>query len=149
LINIDQTQIGRQRPLQLHSSLIKIDQPSIRTIATLGPVGWGLQQPAFNPTCPAFTKSITIQVGMSNLTLRIDNQGRIMLPAFWRKDAGVGPSTELLAVVDESGALVLETREQGLRRARALVRKYIPAERVLSDELVRDRRGEAAIEEGR
>jgi bifunctional DNA-binding transcriptional regulator/antitoxin component of YhaV-PrlF toxin-antitoxin module len=86
---------------------------------------------------------------MPTLTLKIDNQGRVMLPSWWRKDAGVGPSTELLVAVDESGALVLETRAQGLRRARALVRKYIPANRVLSDELVRERRKEAAREEGR
>jgi hypothetical protein len=72
-----------------------------------------------------------------------------MLPSWWRKDAGIGPSTELLVAVDQSGALVLETRDQGLRRARALVRKYIPAGRTLSDELVRDRRKEASVEERR
>ena len=49
-----------------------------------------------------------------------------MLPSWWRKAVGVGPSTELLVTVDESGSLVLETRLQGLGRARALVRKYIP-----------------------
>jgi bifunctional DNA-binding transcriptional regulator/antitoxin component of YhaV-PrlF toxin-antitoxin module len=86
---------------------------------------------------------------MSSSTIRIDNQGRIILPSWWRRQAGVGPSDELLVAVDESGALVLETREQGLRRARALVRKYISAGRVLSDELIRERRQEAAREEGR
>ena len=72
-----------------------------------------------------------------------------MLPSWWRKQAGVGPSTELLAAVDQSGALVLETRDQGLQRARSLIRKHIPANRRLSDELLRERRKEAAIEEGR
>jgi bifunctional DNA-binding transcriptional regulator/antitoxin component of YhaV-PrlF toxin-antitoxin module len=86
---------------------------------------------------------------MPTATLRVDNQGRVILPSWWRKDAGVGPSAELLVAVDESGALVLETRDQGLRRARALVRKYIPAARKLSDELVRDRRKEASVEERR
>jgi bifunctional DNA-binding transcriptional regulator/antitoxin component of YhaV-PrlF toxin-antitoxin module len=88
-------------------------------------------------------------VWMPVSTLHVDNQGRIVLPSWWREQAGVGPSTELLAATDESGALVLETRDQGLRRARALVRKYIPAERSLSDELLRDRRREAAVEERR
>lgn len=69
-----------------------------------------------------------------------------MLPSRWRKEAGVSPETELLAVVTESGALMLETREQGLRRARALVRKYIPEGVILSDELIADRRREAARE---
>jgi bifunctional DNA-binding transcriptional regulator/antitoxin component of YhaV-PrlF toxin-antitoxin module len=86
---------------------------------------------------------------MEKLTLHIDNQGRVMLPAWWRKRAGVGPSSELLVAVDESGALFLETRDQGLARARALVRNYIPRTRRLSDELVRDRRREAAREEKR
>ena len=72
-----------------------------------------------------------------------------MLPSWWRKKEGIGPSSELLVAVDESGALVLETREQGLRRARALVGKYIPKGARLSDELVADRRREAAREHAR
>ncbi len=69
-----------------------------------------------------------------------------MLPAWWRKQAGVGPSCQLLVAVDESGALFLETREQGIARAQALVRKHIPKGRRLSDELIRERRTEAARE---
>ena len=40
----------------------------------------------------------------------------------------------------------METREQALRRARALVRKYIPPRVKLSDELIADRRAEASRE---
>ena len=36
------------------------------------------------------------------------------------------PPTELCVAVTEEGALVVEPREQGLRRARALPRKYVP-----------------------
>jgi bifunctional DNA-binding transcriptional regulator/antitoxin component of YhaV-PrlF toxin-antitoxin module len=85
---------------------------------------------------------------MDQFTLSIDNQGRVMLPSWWRKKEGVGPSTELCAAVTEEGALVVETREQGLRRARALLRKYIPEGVNLSDELIADRRAEAARESG-
>ncbi len=42
----------------------------------------------------------------------------------------------------------METREQRLRRARALLRKYIPEEVNLSGELIADRRVEAARESG-
>ena len=42
--------------------------------------------------------------------------------------------------------MVVETREQGLHRARALLRKYIPEGVKLSDELIADRRAEAARE---
>jgi bifunctional DNA-binding transcriptional regulator/antitoxin component of YhaV-PrlF toxin-antitoxin module len=85
---------------------------------------------------------------MDQFTLSVDNQGRVMLPSWWRKKEGVGPSTELCAAVTEEGALVVETREQGLRRARALLRKYIPEGVNLSDELIADRRAEAARESG-
>jgi hypothetical protein len=44
----------------------------------------------------------------------------------------------------EVGGLVVETREQGLRRARALVRKYIPEGVSLSGEIIADHRAEAA-----
>ncbi len=67
-----------------------------------------------------------------------------MLPSWWRKKAGAGASAELRAVVTEDGSLLLETREQGLRRAKALVRKYVPEGLSLSKELIADRRTEAA-----
>ncbi len=81
---------------------------------------------------------------MEDFTLKIDNQGRVMLPSWWRKKVGAGPATELRAVLNKEGALILETREQGLRRAKALVGKYIPEQASLSQELIADRRAEAA-----
>ena len=83
---------------------------------------------------------------MQDFTLRVDNQGRVMLPSLWRAKVGIRPATELSAVITEEGALILETREQGLRRAQALVRRYIPEGTMLSDELIADRRAEAARE---
>jgi bifunctional DNA-binding transcriptional regulator/antitoxin component of YhaV-PrlF toxin-antitoxin module len=83
---------------------------------------------------------------MENFTLHIDSQGRVMLPAWWRKKEGVDSSTELCVAVTEQGALVVETREQGLRRARALMRKYIPEGMNLSAELLVERRAEAGVE---
>jgi hypothetical protein len=59
---------------------------------------------------------------------------------------GVDPSTELCAAVTEEGPLVVETREQGLRQARALLRKYIPDGVNLLDVSVAERRAEAARE---
>lgn len=84
-----------------------------------------------------------IMVNMSQFTLKVDNQGRVALPSWWRKNAGVEASNELCVAVTEEGGLVLETYEQGLRRARALVRKYIPDVVLLSDELIAERRLEA------
>jgi bifunctional DNA-binding transcriptional regulator/antitoxin component of YhaV-PrlF toxin-antitoxin module len=83
---------------------------------------------------------------MKQATLRVDNQGRVMLPSWWRKKAGVDASTELCVAAREDGGLILETREQGLRRARALLRRYIPEDVSLSKELIAERRAEAARE---
>jgi len=83
---------------------------------------------------------------MESHSLIVDNQGRIMLPSWWRKRAGVGPSSELLVAVTAEGGLVLETRGQGLKRARALVRKYVPEGALLSEELMAERREEARRE---
>jgi bifunctional DNA-binding transcriptional regulator/antitoxin component of YhaV-PrlF toxin-antitoxin module len=83
---------------------------------------------------------------MESFTLRVDNQGRVLLPTWWRRREGVDPSTELCVAVTEEGALVVETRQQGLRRAMALLRKYIPEGVILSDELIAERRAEAARE---
>ena len=69
-----------------------------------------------------------------------------MLPSWWRKKEGIGPSSELCVALNEAGSLVIETREQGLRRARALVRKYVPEGARLSDELIAERRAEAECE---
>jgi hypothetical protein len=46
----------------------------------------------------------------------------------------------------KKGALVVETRKQGLRRARALLRKYFPEDVHLPGELIAERRAEAACE---
>ena len=53
---------------------------------------------------------------------------------------------ELFASLGPSGELRIETRDQRLQRARALVRKYIPASVSLVEELIQERRDEAERE---
>ena len=98
-------------------------------------------------TPPPFNRAILVD--MKQFTTKIDSQGRMILPSWWRKQQNVSPSTELCVAVTEEGALVVETREQGLRRARALLRQYISDGVNLSDELIADRRLEAARESER
>src|SRR4051794_4825568 len=81
-------------------------------------------------------------VDMDVASLKVDNQGRIMLPSWWRRQNHVGPQTELCVFVTDTGALALETRAQGVARAQRLVRKYIPQGISLVDELIEDRREE-------
>jgi bifunctional DNA-binding transcriptional regulator/antitoxin component of YhaV-PrlF toxin-antitoxin module len=88
-------------------------------------------------------------VDMDRISLTVDNQGRIMLPSWWRRENHVGPQTELCVFVTDGGALALETRSQGIARAQQLVRRYIPQGVSLVDELIQDRREEAAREWGK
>jgi bifunctional DNA-binding transcriptional regulator/antitoxin component of YhaV-PrlF toxin-antitoxin module len=88
-------------------------------------------------------------VDMDGISLTVDNQGRIMLPSWWRRENHVGPQTESCVFVTDSGALALETRAQGIARAQQLVRKYIPEGVSLVDELIQDRREEAEREWGK
>jgi hypothetical protein len=53
-----------------------------------------------------------------------------------------GPVTLLL----EDGSLRVMSVKEGIRRAQALVAKFGQPERVLSEELIADRRREAALE---
>jgi len=76
--------------------------------------------------------------------VRVGRQGRIVIPAPLREEMGLGPGEELLGRV-EDGRLVLERRQDVVRRLRSRFRN-VPAERVLSEELISERREEAARE---
>lgn len=70
-----------------------------------------------------------------------------MLPAEWRKRFGVESSATLVVTETESGGLIVETREQGLRRAQAMVARYVrPGTLSMSEELSRERRESASDE---
>lgn len=71
-----------------------------------------------------------------------------MLPVQWRKRFQVGPSTQLFVREDTSGALIVETKEQGLRRAQELVAQYVaPDSPSMAAELLEERRREAGSEQ--
>jgi len=78
------------------------------------------------------------------LKVRVGPQGRIVIPAALREELGVGPGQELVARV-EDGRLVLERREDVVRRLKARF-SHVPAGRVLSEELIFERREEARLE---
>lgn len=83
---------------------------------------------------------------MGNLvSTKVTEGGRIVIPSDLRKQLGIeiGESVNLTI---ENGALTVMTRKQALRRAQAMVRKYVPEGFPLADELIADRREEAANE---
>ena len=78
------------------------------------------------------------------LKVRVGPQGRIVIPAVLREELDVGPGQELLARV-EDGRLILERREDTVRRLKGRF-AHVPAGRLLSEELIVERREEARLE---
>jgi AbrB family looped-hinge helix DNA binding protein len=69
--------------------------------------------------------------------------GRIVIPAGFRKELGVKVGDQV--VVDlKNGDLRVRSLDAVIGRAQALVRQYVPDDVSLVDELIADRRAEAA-----
>jgi AbrB family looped-hinge helix DNA binding protein len=77
---------------------------------------------------------------------RMDQQGGILIPAECRAAAGLEPGDELLIEAVGEGQLRLRTRERALKEAQAIVARYLPKGRDLVQELIDERRHEAARE---
>ncbi len=72
--------------------------------------------------------------------------GPLLIPAECRAAAGLKPGDELLIEAVGEGQLRLRTRERALKEAQAIVARYLPKGRDLVQELIDERRREAARE---
>ena len=77
---------------------------------------------------------------------KINQQGRIVIPAECRVAAGIRPGDELLIEAIGEGELRLRTREQAIKAAQAIVARRVPKERDLVAELIAERRAETKRE---
>jgi AbrB family looped-hinge helix DNA binding protein len=77
---------------------------------------------------------------------RINPQGRIVIPAECRAAAGLKPGDELIVEAVREGELRLLTKKQAIKEAQAIVARYLPKGRDLVQELIDERRAEAARE---
>jgi AbrB family looped-hinge helix DNA binding protein len=77
---------------------------------------------------------------------RINQQGRIVIPAECRAAAGLKPGDELLIETVGDGELRLRTPEQAIKAAQAIVARRVPKNRDLVAELIAERREEAKRE---
>ena len=59
---------------------------------------------------------------METFAVKIDNQGRISIPAKLRKQAGLDGATEALAFLEDGGIVIL-TRERALLQAQRIARE--------------------------
>ena len=79
------------------------------------------------------------------LKTRITEGGRIVIPAEYRKALGLQVGDEVMLTLDD-GELRIMTIEAAIRRAQEIVSRYVPEGRSLADELIAERRAEAARE---
>lgn len=85
---------------------------------------------------------------MRPIAVRVEKTGRILIPVDIRRQLKLVEGTsEVLLNVDDAGVINVTTRKQALDRIRAEIRKHIPAGVSLADELLADRRREAADED--
>ncbi|MGH2355402.1 MAG: AbrB/MazE/SpoVT family DNA-binding domain-containing protein [Chloroflexota bacterium] len=82
---------------------------------------------------------------MNAIRTKMGAGGRIVIPAEYRKAMGIEPGDPVTIYLDEDGLRVLTT-EQAVRRAQQIVRRYVPEGVSLVDELIAERRAEAARE---
>ena len=84
---------------------------------------------------------------MPSRVVRISPGGRVVIPAEFRKALGVEIGDDMLIQL-KGEELRLRSRQAAIKRVQAMVRKYLPDEsRSLADELIAERREEAAREE--
>lgn len=82
---------------------------------------------------------------MREFKTKMGQSGRVVIPGVYRRELGLKSGGEIIMRLDDEG-LHLYTPTQAIARAQALVRSYVPEGRSLSDELVSERREEAARE---
>ncbi len=77
--------------------------------------------------------------------LRINENGRVVIPASFRKALGINPGDEVILRLDDD-ELRITTMKRRIERAQRNVRKYVKRGVSLVDELIAERR-EAAKRE--
>ena len=82
---------------------------------------------------------------MEHYRVLISANGRMVLPARLREQLHV-EGGGLLIIREDEGRLVLESVDDAVRRAQALVRRYAPDAQGVTDELLAERRAEATRE---
>jgi AbrB family looped-hinge helix DNA binding protein len=81
-----------------------------------------------------------------SMKVKIDGEGRIVIPAAAREKLGLQAGDALIVSV-EDGELHLLTMQAAARKAQEIIRRYIPEGVSLVDELLEDRRREANAED--
>ncbi len=84
---------------------------------------------------------------MAKVMTKLGEGGRLVIPVEYRKALGVDTGDELVLVLEDQSIRVV-TPQEGIRRAQAIIRSYLPEGEAprLSDELIADRRRDSELE---
>ncbi len=81
---------------------------------------------------------------MERLSVRIEKSGRILIPVAVRRRLGlIEGESDILLEIGDTQPIVMSTRAQALRRAQLRLANYVLPGRLLSEELIAERRQEA------
>lgn len=83
----------------------------------------------------------------ASLKTKLGPDGRLVIPAAFRESLGLKDGDVLFARL-ENGEIVLLTPKAAMLRAQAIVRRFVPDDVSLVNELIEDRRREAKHESG-
>lgn len=83
---------------------------------------------------------------MQSTSVTMAKDGRIVVPAAARRAVGL-PDGGALVLRIEDGVIMLEPISHAIARAQAMVRPYVTPGVSMADELIADRRAEAAQED--
>lgn len=82
---------------------------------------------------------------METIKTHLGKNGRVVIPAQFRKALGVSEGDTLMMTLDD-GMIRILTPRKAIERVQESVRRYVPAGRSLADELIQERRAEQARE---
>lgn len=85
-------------------------------------------------------------LGLHTQRVQLDESGRLVLPPSLIKTLDARPGEWIIAVSAEDGTVALLSARAAMRQAQAIVRAFAPAGVSLVDELIAERRAEAARE---
>ena len=80
---------------------------------------------------------------MATFQVRVSEGGKIAIPAALRRKHGF-EAGETLVIEDSGGVVIIRSLQEAVAAAQAIMARFAPVERVLSDELIAERRAEAS-----
>ena len=75
--------------------------------------------------------------------VKVEAGGRVLITAKFREASGIKPGDTLVLEMEEPGVIRAFTVDAAVRQIQELIGRYVPGGRMLSEELIAERRAEA------